>query len=279
MSADNHSVDEATLLTFAVRPGERWPSGGGHLGEVTSTVEAPVARRQHVAGFLVGLARSSGAIVDVTTGRNHNLSSFKPKNATVQAVSAGGALDAVPNVASAEVIYENGQLGLRQWIRNDRLSCIETIPIPPDALPGLLTALKQARRHPPQALDTKALAALIDVVERQLGGATSNLFDRAKFGDISDQPGIARELLGHYGKGVDTVGLIDDVAGILRYSERPLPMPQGPFVPLSGADASSLARSPHGLSRRRRRRRAAAGALGPGAPGRRPSCQRRAAIH
>jgi hypothetical protein len=170
-----------------------------------------------------------------------DLTTFKPSAATVQDVIVSGRID--QGDSTVQVEYVDGTFSAVEHVDQPPLSLVVRTQLTPQELPPLLQALEQARHAHPQGLDVKALDAMIDVVKHQIGPAPSSLFDHVRFGEITDQPGIARELLGHYSAGIDMVGLIDDVAGVLSYAQRPIPLPPGPFRPIRGGDAASLARA------------------------------------
>lgn len=111
----------------------------------------------------------------------------------------------------------------------------------PRQLSALLDALQDEIDHPPadHDLDLAALRAFVEVLAHKLGAAASNRFEGARFAGISRDAGDG--IVGHFGLGIDTAGTVHDAAGKVTFSFHVIPLPPGPFSPLSPADLNSLA--------------------------------------
>lgn len=110
----------------------------------------------------------------------------------------------------------------------------------PRQLSPLLDALQDEVDHPPadHDLDLAALRAFVEVLAHKVGTAASNRFERARFAGISKDAGGG--IVGHLGLGIDTAGTVHDAAGRVTFSFHVIPLPPGPFSPLSPADRDSL---------------------------------------
>ncbi|HSV66525.1 MAG TPA: hypothetical protein VLJ59_11540 [Mycobacteriales bacterium] len=110
----------------------------------------------------------------------------------------------------------------------------------PQELAALLDALQDQldEPQPDPNLDLAALRAFVEVLTDKVGGGASNLFERARFADIGRD--AAGAIVAHLGIGIDTVGTIHDSGCAITFSQRAIPLPPGPFRPLSQAERDSL---------------------------------------
>jgi len=107
-------------------------------------------------------------------------------------------------------------------------------------LAALLDALQDQVDHPPadRNLDLVALRAFVEVLAQKVGPGASNRFGEARFAGISKDAGGG--IVGHLGLGVDTAGTVHDAGGRVTFSFQVIPLPPGPFQPLSPPDLDSL---------------------------------------
>lgn len=110
----------------------------------------------------------------------------------------------------------------------------------PQDLSALLDALQDQLDHSPAdpSLDIAALQAFVEIVARTVGDAASNIFERARFADISKD--ACDGIVAHLGLGIDTAVTVHDAGGVISFSQQPVPLPPGPFRPLSQAERDSL---------------------------------------
>lgn len=109
----------------------------------------------------------------------------------------------------------------------------------PRELAALLDALQDQVDHPPvDHLDLVALRAFVDVLAQKVGPGASNRFEGARFAGIGKDAGGG--IVGHLGLGIDTAGTVHDAGGRVTFSFQVIPLPPGPFQPLSPPDLDSL---------------------------------------
>jgi len=137
------------------------------------------------------------------------------------------------------ITYQDGEftLGLRA-ARPGVVVPAVLVVLDDDALSALLAAL---RRPADLAPDLPALRAAVDVLEQRLGEVVAFPFEHARFADvIRDACG---GIVAHLGLGIDTAGTVHDTAGAVSFSTHVVPLPPGPFRPLSRAERRTLARA------------------------------------
>ncbi|HMC68031.1 MAG TPA: hypothetical protein VKJ07_02655 [Mycobacteriales bacterium] len=142
------------------------------------------------------------------------------------------------------ITYQDGEftLGLRA-ARPGVVVPAVLVVLDDDALSALLAALRRQVDSPPADLapDLPALRAAVDVLEQRLGEVGAFPFEHARFADvIRDACG---GIVAHLGLGIDTAGTVHDTAGAVSFSTHVVPLPPGPFRPLSRAERRTLARA------------------------------------
>jgi len=174
----------------------------------------------------------------VTDPPANDLASFQAAQAEALTLRVTGR----PGVDTVQIItYSEGTFTLgRRAVRPGIMVPMVLQVLDPQDLSALLSALQDEVDHPPKDLtpDMAALRAFIEVLAGKVGAAASNLFEQARFAGITKDACDA--IVAHLGLGIDTAGTLYDAGGTVSFSTHVIPLPPGPFQPLSQPDRDSL---------------------------------------
>jgi hypothetical protein len=215
--------------------------GRDGAGKIVPTMDGPQtsssARPVNGDVHCIQRKRRWGLLLDMTDSsvaeqRASGLASFEVGQAVIGAVISRRGGDLVDIIT-----HRYGEFTLTVWSRAAQSrGCLQRTVLQQRELAALLDALQDQVDYPPmdRSLDLFALRAFVKVLAETVGPSASNRFEGARFAGISRDAGEG--IVGHLGVGIDTVVTVHDGDGWVTFSFHVLPLPPGPFQPMSPPD-------------------------------------------